>query len=107
MGGRARSGVLSPIGSCGGRGGSGDQISQWVRNRHYTEAAVAEFLSASDYYLVAHAMVTEWTLVTHEVSAPQSRRSVKLPDVCRGLGIRCIDPFEMLNDEGARFVLES
>jgi hypothetical protein len=44
-------------------------------------------------------------VVTHEVAAPHAIRKVKIPDVCIGLGVKCVTPFEMLRKEGARFVL--
>jgi len=42
--------------------------------------------------------------VTHEVPAG-SRRKIKIPDACIGLGIKCVTPYEMLRLEKARFVL--
>ena len=44
------------------------------------------------------------TVVTHEV-ASQAQRKVKIPDVCIGMNVRFMNPFEMLRAEGVRLVL--
>lgn len=79
-------------------------VSNWVTSRAYTQAAVATFLQVADYYLVARAHAHADIVVTHEI-ASQAQRKVKIPDVCIGLGIRFMNPFEMLRVERARFVL--
>ena len=63
------------------------------------------FFKEADYYLVAHALADGFIVVTHEVPA-DTLKKVKIPNVCDGLGIRYMTPYEMLRREGARFVLE-
>ncbi len=82
------------------------RVSIWVAQQNYEPAAVNTFLQVADYYLVAHALAHGHTVVTHEVPS-SSGRKVKIPNVCIGLGVRCITPFEMLRVERARFVLDS
>ena len=41
------------------------------------------------------------------IDKPNSVNRVKIPNVCIGLGVKCLSPFEMLNVEHARFVLET
>ena len=65
---------------------------------------VSTFFQVADYYLVAQAYTGQHTVVTHEVTSG-SRRKIKIPDACIGLGIKCVTPFEMLRRERARFVL--
>lgn len=79
-------------------------VSKWVNGQDYTQFAVNNFLQVADYYLVAHAHAHKYTLVTHE-KASGSKRKIKLPDVCIGLGVKCMTPYEMLRRERARFVL--
>ena len=79
-------------------------VSAWVSGRGYEPAAVNTFLQVADYYLVAHALAHTHTVVTHEVAA-ESVRKVKIPNVCIGLRIKFVTPFEMLRIERARFVL--
>ncbi len=81
------------------------RVSAWVTQQQYEPAAVNTFLQVADYYLVAHALAHGYTVVTHEIPST-SVRKVKIPNVCIGLGIRCVTPFEMLRIERARFVLE-
>jgi hypothetical protein len=65
---------------------------------------VNTFLQVADYYLVAHALAHGHTVVTHEKAQP-SPRKIKIPNVCIGLNIKCITPFELLRHERARFIL--
>ena len=43
-------------------------------------------------------------MVTHEVPSGSTKR-VKIPDACLAMGVNCLQPFEMLRREKARFVL--
>lgn len=79
-------------------------VSAWVANQSYEASAVSAFLQAADYYLVAQAHAAHHIVVTHEARSA-SERKITVPDVCRGLGVRCVTPFEMLRNERARFVL--
>lgn len=79
-------------------------VSNWLTGQNYEAAAVNTFLQVADYYLVAYALSHQHTVVTHEVLAA-SRKRVKIPNVCIGLNVTCITPFEMLRREHARFIL--
>ena len=79
-------------------------VSTWATGQQYEPAAVSTFLQVADYYLVAQALAHKHTVVTHEI-ASTSKRRIKIPDVCIGLGVKCMTPFEMLRRERARFVL--
>lgn len=81
-------------------------VSTWVSGQRYEPAAISLFLQVADFYLVAHAKAHGSTIVTHERHS-DSIKKVKIPDVCIGLGISCITPYEMLRRERARFVLGS
>ena len=81
-------------------------VSTWANGQSYEPAAVSTFLQKADYYLVAQARAGGHAVVTHEVPSGSTRK-IKIPDVCIGLGIKCMTPFQMLRLEGARFVLES
>ncbi len=73
-------------------------------DQRYDPAAVNTFLQVADFYLVAHALGHEYVVVTHEVPSDAVRK-VKIPNVCIGLKVRCMTPYEMLRRERARFVL--
>jgi hypothetical protein len=79
-------------------------VAQWVTGQRYEPAAISGFLQVADYYLVAHSLAHNHVVVTHEVPAGSTRR-VKIPNVCIGVGVRHMTPFEMLRRERARFVL--
>ena len=81
-------------------------VSAWVTGQRYEPAAVSTFLQVADYYLVAHALSRADTVITHEV-ASEGRRKVKIPNVCIGLRIKVMTPYEMLRVEHAQFVLGS
>lgn len=79
-------------------------ISVWTTSQNYDPAAVSTFLQVADYYLVAHALAHGHTVVTHEVQS-LSIKKIKIPNVCIGVGVKCMTPYEMLRVEQARFVL--
>ncbi len=79
-------------------------VSRWVAGQNYELAAISTFLQVADYYLVAHALAHDHDVITHEVPA-NSPKKIKIPNVCIGLGLKCMTPFEMLRKERARFVL--
>jgi len=81
-------------------------VSAWAnQEERFTDAAVNTFLASADYFVVGQAMTRGFVVVTHEVPAPQSRTSVKLPDACTAMGVAYMSPFRMLRDENAVFVL--
>lgn len=53
-------------------------------NNPYTQSALDIFMDSNeaDAFLVAFAKKHDQTLVTNEVSAPDSKRNIKLPDAC-------------------------
>lgn len=66
---------------------------------------MSDFLSKADYWLVSQALTLGYVVVTHEVSRPESKASIKIPDACQAVGLRWASPFTMLRTEGARFRL--
>ena len=81
-----------------------DAVGDWAHSHGYHPTAVAIFLQVADYWLVAHALAHKCIIVTHEVPANTAGK-IKIPNACIGLGLRCMNPFEMLRRERARFVL--
>jgi hypothetical protein len=80
-------------------------VATWV-NGHatYSPAAKNTFLQIADYYLVAQALAGRHVVVTHE-KPENSVHRVKIPNVCIGVSVKHMTPFEMLRHERARFVL--
>lgn len=82
------------------------QIKDWVDKEKYIQHAKDEFFDGADPWLVAQAKSLQCTVVTLEIKGSSSKK-VKIPNVCGGLNVDCIDPFKMLRCVGARFVLPS
>ncbi len=81
------------------------QIIRWAfgrLNSPYSQSALDVFMMANeaDAFLAAFALKHQLTLVTYEVSAPNSRRSIKLPDVCAAFGIPVLSPVQMFRTLG-------
>jgi hypothetical protein len=79
-------------------------VSTWASTQGFKPAAMATFLQVADYWLVAHALAHQLIVVTHEVPA-ETVNKIKIPNACLGLHIQCMNPYEMLRRERARFVL--
>lgn len=81
-------------------------ISHWAASKtaHYTQAALAEFLDVNeaDAWLVAYAKVNNNIIVTHEVSDPQSKKRIKIPDV-GFVPVQCVNTIEMFRRLGQTF----
>jgi len=82
------------------------QVADWVKQQGYDTPAITTFMEKADCYLVAHALADKHDLVTLEV-ASSSRKRIKIPNVCIGLGIKCLTPFDMLGQEKVRFILKT
>lgn len=78
------------------------EIAEWVMHsdRIFTLAAREEFLDIADYHLVAKAKAVGATVVTVERSAPDSRKRIKIPDVCKAFHVPCLHPFEAYRQLG-------
>lgn len=82
------------------------KVVQWVQAGDFREDAKRDFLAKADPILVAYALAHQCTLATHEVHIDGERRKVKIPTLCRALGVHCLRTFQMLASERVRFVLE-
>ncbi|MBA4180711.1 MAG: DUF4411 domain-containing protein, partial [Anaerolinea sp.] len=80
--------------------------SEWATGQGYEPAAVNTFLQVADYYLVAQALASHHTVVTHEIPSTSTKR-IKIPNARIGMGVKVMTPYEMLRVERAQFVLGS
>ncbi len=79
-------------------------IMMWVqRHPRYFNHAKAKFATGADGWLVAYAQVHGATVVTNEQSAPESRKEIKLPDVCDQFSVQSDNMFAMLRALNVRF----
>ena len=73
------------------------EIMMWVqRHARCFDHAKAKFATGADGWLVACARVQGAAVVTNEAKVPESRREIKLPDVCEEFGVEHPNVFEML-----------
>lgn len=80
------------------------EIMLWTqRHSRYFDQAKAKFATGADGWLVAHACVHDATVVTNEQSAPESKREIKLPEVCDEFEVRYDSSFAMLRALQVRF----
>ncbi|EPD68535.1 hypothetical protein HMPREF1219_01716 [Corynebacterium pyruviciproducens ATCC BAA-1742] len=80
-------------------------VTIWL-DRHredpYTESAIRDFLGVADSWLVASANARGCEIVTNETSSPVKKTKVKLPDVARGLNVRCISVLDFFREQNIR-----
>ena len=67
--------------------------------------ALEEFLSGADPWLIAKAMTTGATVVTHERYNTDVKRKFLIPNVCRIFRVEWINTFELLEKLEAKFIL--
>jgi hypothetical protein len=85
------------------------QVAAWAvsRSQHYLPHALSEFLNAdeADTYLIAYALtdVENRIIVTQEISEPNRRNKVKIPDACIALGVQYCNTIEMFRRLGTTF----
>ena len=82
-----------------------NQVSDWVQRSPCTESAKRDFFSKADPFLIAYSLAYGHTVVTRETFEANKTTKVKIPNVCRGLGVSYINEFEMLRTLNAKFIL--
>jgi len=84
------------------------QMAIWVQGQaQFNPEAKAEFAAAADGWLIAYAKTYDLVLVTHETFAPEVRRKVPIPNVCKAFGVDYTDTFQMLRELGVVFGWET
>lgn len=84
-------------------------VSGWAisKSNHYLSNAINEFLDAdeADAFLVAYALANpfERTIVTQEISEPNRRNRVKIPEACNDLNVQFVNTINMFRNLGETF----
>ena len=60
-------------------------------NPRYSEAAKEEFARVADSWICAHALAHKYVVVTEETYDPNSKKRVKIPNICKDYEIEYID----------------
>lgn len=85
------------------------QITTWAVSKadHYLPNALSEFLDAdeADAFIVAYALSDKdnITIVTQEVSQPNRKNRIKIPEPCNEFDIKYINTIEMFRQLGETF----
>ena len=74
-----------------------------TRSPAYRDEAKELFLDGADPWVIAFAKAHGHTVVTEEVEAPTSKRSVKIPDVCAALEVSVVNTIQMLRALGVKW----
>jgi hypothetical protein len=76
-----------------------------LKSDHYQRGAIDEFLEFdnADAWLIAYCKATGDTLVTHEVSNPQQKRRIPIPQPCDAFDVNYCNMIEMFRSLGVRF----
>ena len=78
----------------------------WVQgSAQFLPSAKSEFASVADGWLAAYAKAHNAFVVTQEVLAPDAKKRVPLPNLCRQFNVPYLNTFEMLRQLGVRFDL--
>jgi len=80
------------------------EVIGWVQaHPRYFSYAKAKFADVEepDAWLVAYAKA-HCVVVTHEAPRPLAKREIKIPDVCQGFNVPCVNTFQMLRELGVR-----
>lgn len=70
----------------------------------YTSAAKADFASVADSWICAHALAKGYIVVTQETFDPNSKRRVKIPNICKEFDIEYINMLQFLREIEMRIV---
>jgi hypothetical protein len=82
-------------------------MAPWAESRadHYQRGAIDEFLDFynADAWLVAYCKSTGHTLVTQEVSNPNQKNRIPIPEACKAFDVAYCNMIEMFRELGVRF----
>lgn len=67
--------------------------------------AMDEFLRGADTWLIAKAMTSGATIVTHERLNFDCKRKFLIPNICNHFGVAYIDTFALLHTLNASFIM--
>ena len=79
------------------------QMANWVQtNPQFNAAAANKFARAADGWLAAYGKEHNAIVISNEESAPDSKSTVKLPDLCSRFQVDCEGTQYMLRELGVR-----
>ncbi|MCF6287968.1 MAG: DUF4411 family protein [Proteobacteria bacterium] len=83
------------------------EVVDYVENNYSSSRYKPEFLAKADPWIIAEALKTNATVITHEVYIDNKNSpKIKIPNICEHFEIRIIDIFSLIKELDERFVLE-
>lgn len=85
------------------------KVSGWALSKksHYLTNALNEFLNAdeADAFIIAYGLsdTANYIIVNQEVSQPDRKNKIKIPEPCISLGVNYLNTIEMFRKLGATF----
>ena len=85
------------------------KVINWANSMRsqYTDKAIEEFseYKNADAWLIVFALtdIDKFTIVTYEASAPHSKITIKIPDVCNHFGVKYVNVVGMFRQIGETF----
>lgn len=83
------------------------EIASWAESvsNHYKRKAIDDFLEfdRADAWLVAYCKANKNVLVTQEVSRPEQKSAIPIPQVCLAHGVQYCNTIELFRELGVRF----
>ena len=76
------------------------QVVAYATEQYPDNHARRRFLDRADPWVIAHAVAQGGTVVSLEGRDPPNSQKVKIPNVCDGFGVRCVNTYEMLRELG-------
>ncbi len=71
-------------------------------NEQYKQSVKDKFASSADSWLCAHGLASGETIVTLEKYEAESKKKIKIPNVCEEFGINYIDLLQFMREIGIR-----
>ena len=81
-----------------------NEINDWLIDNEFTEKSINYFYESADIWLIAFAILKEYSVVTHE-KVEKTKNKVKIPVVCNAFNVPFVTTFEMLRLEKPKFDL--
>lgn len=74
-------------------------------NAHYNRGAIDDFMEfdRADAWLVAYCKTFDYVLVTQEVSRPEQKSAIPIPQVCMAHGVRFCNTIQMFREMKVSF----
>ncbi|MFN3075416.1 MAG: DUF4411 family protein [Alphaproteobacteria bacterium] len=80
------------------------RVVAFVQDGEWEKSGKDQFLAKADPWLVAKAIATGATVVTHEKPNDDAKRRVPLPNVCQKFSVPYLDVYTLLDLKNAVFV---